>query len=195
MEYNDNISELEEMKQQMELLKKRLNAQHIINEKLLMEAMKKKLFTIGRSGRQIFIMGIFVSLYTPFIFLRMDFSYWFCGATFIMLIFCALKTYQYHRELWRVNISEDNLVEIGEKVARFRKRYKEWHKIAYFMIIPWFIWIIIETYCMYGTGSVPFIAGAVIGGIIGGLAGTRINNNIIRRSDELLKQIQEYRIE
>lgn len=195
MEYNNNISELEEMKQQLELLKKRLNDQHIINEKLLMEAMKKKLSGIGRSGRILFVMGIFISLYTPLIFLRLGFTYWFCGATFIMLIFCALKTHQYHRELWRVNVSEDNLVEIGEKVARLRKRYKDWHKIAYCIVIPWFIWIVVETYIMYGMGSIPFIAGALIGGIIGGFAGTRMNNNMIKRSEELLKQIQEYRNE
>ena len=61
------------------------------------------------------------------------------------------------------------------------------------MIIPWFIWIIYEAYSIYGEESVWFLGGSAVGVIIGGLVGTRINNNIIRRADELLEQIDEYK--
>ena len=46
---------------------------------------------------------------------------------------------------------------------------------------------------IFGEELVWYIGGSAIGLIIGGLIGTRINNNMIRRSDELLEQIEEYR--
>ena len=46
---------------------------------------------------------------------------------------------------------------------------------------------------IFGEELLWYIGGSAIGLIIGGLAGTRINNNIIRRTDELLEQIKDYR--
>lgn len=61
------------------------------------------------------------------------------------------------------------------------------------MIIPWGAWMAYEASKIFGEELVWYIGGSAIGLIIGGLTGTRINNNMIRRTDELLEQIEEYR--
>lgn len=193
MIYENSTYELEEMKQQMALLKKKLEQQKIVNENVLRSAMKKKLYGLNKRVRVIFIMGIFVAIWAPGYFTILDFSPLFCAATAVMLLFSAFKTFQYHRKLWRLNFSQSNLIELSEQLTLLRKRYKEWYKIAWCMIIPWFIWIIYEAYSIYGEESVWFLGGSAVGVIIGGLIGTRINNNIIRRADELLEQIDEYK--
>ena len=53
----NNIQELDQMKQQLEMLKKKLETQNIINEKIIRSAMKSKLGNINRMGRFFFIMG------------------------------------------------------------------------------------------------------------------------------------------
>ena len=193
MIYENSTYELEEMKQQMALLKKKLEQQKIVNESVLRSAMKKKLYGLNKRVRVIFILGIFVAIWAPGYFTILGFSPLFCAATAVMLLFSAFKTFQYHRKLWRLNFSQSNLIELSEQLTLLRKRYKEWYKIAWCMIIPWFIWIIYEAYSIYGEESVWFLGGSAVGVIIGGLVGTRINNNIIRRADELLEQINEYK--
>ncbi|MBR4088827.1 MAG: hypothetical protein IKK19_05960 [Bacteroidales bacterium] len=193
MIYENSTYELEEMKQQMALLKKKLEQQKIVNESVLRSAMKKKLYGLNKRVRVIFIVGIFVAIWAPGYFTILGFSPLFCAATAVMLLFSAFKTFQYHRKLWRLNFSQSNLIELSEQLTLLRKRYKEWYKIAWCMIIPWFIWIIYEAYSIYGEESVWFLGGSAVGVIIGGLVGTRINNNIIRRADELLEQIDEYK--
>lgn len=193
MIYENSTYELEEMKQQMALLKKKLEQQKIVNESVLRSAMKKKLYGLNKRVRVIFIVGIFVAIWAPGYFTILGFSPLFCAATAVMLVFSAFKTFQYHKNLWRLNFSQSNLIELSEQLTLLRKRYKEWYKIAWCMIIPWFIWIIYEGYSIYGEESVWFLGGSAVGGIIGGLVGTRINNNIIRRTDELLEQIDEYK--
>lgn len=193
MIYENSTYELEEMKQQMALLKKKLEQQKIVNESVLRSAMKKKLYGLNKRVRVIFIVGIFVAIWAPGYFTILGFSPLFCAATAVMLLFSAFKTFQYHRKLWRLNFSQSNLIELSEQLTLLRKRYKEWYKIAWCMIIPWFIWIIYEAYSIYGEESVWFLGGSAVGVIIGGLIGTRINNNIIRRADELLEQIDEYK--
>ncbi len=194
MGYNNDTYNMEEMKQQLELLKKRLDEQSIINEKHIMQAMQKKMYGLGKRGRILFVLGLFVAMWAPSYFAQLGTSYWFCGATFIMLLFCALKTLQFHRDLWRVQISNANLMEVAEKVALLRKRYKEWYKIALAMIIPWLIWLGIEVYKgQQGEETLWILGGIAVGTIIGGLLGNRINKKMVDTTEELLREIQEYR--
>ena len=193
MIYDNNTYELEEMKQQMQLLKKKLEQQKIVNEKMLRSAMKKKLYGLNRKVRVIFIVGILVAIWAPGYFTLVGFTPLFCAATAIMLLFSAFKTFQYHRKLWRLNLSESNLIELAEELTLLRTRYKNWYKFAWGMLIPWIVWMGYEATKIFGEELVWYIGGAAIGLIIGGLVGTRINNNIIRRTEDLLEQIKDYR--
>ena len=190
---DNNTYELEEMKQQMLLLKKKLEQQKIVNEKMLRSAMKKKLYGLNRKVRVIFIVGILVAIWAPGYFTLVGFTPLFCAATALMLLFSAFKTFQYHRKLWRLNLSESNLIELAEELTLLRARYKNWYKFAWGMLIPWIVWMGYEATKIFGEELAWYIGGSAIGLIIGGLIGTRINNNMIRRSDELLEQIEEYR--
>ena len=193
MIYNNNIYELEEMKQLMLLLKKKLEQQKIVNDKMLRSAMKKKLYRLNKKARIMFIIGIFVAIGAPGYFTLVGFTPLFCAATTLMLLFSAFKTFQYHKKLWRLNLSESNLIELAEELTLLRTRYERWYRFAWCMIIPWGALMAYEATKIFGEELVWYIGGSAIGLIIGGLTGTRINNNMIRRTDELLEQIEEYR--
>jgi hypothetical protein len=193
MIYDNNTYELEEMKQQMLLLKKKLEQQKIVNDKMLRSAMKKKLYGLNKKARIMFIIGIFVAIGAPGYFTLVGFTPLFCAATTLMLLFSAFKTFQYHKKLWRLNLSESNLIELAEELTLLRTRYERWYRFAWCMIIPWGALMAYEATKIFGEELVWYIGGSAIGLIIGGLTGTRINNNMIRRTDELLEQIKEYR--
>ena len=193
MIYDNNTYELEEMKQQMLLLKKKLEQQKIVNDKMLRSAMKKKLYGLNKKARIMFIIGIFVAIGAPGYFTLIGFTPLFCAATALMLLFSAFKTFQYHKKLWKLNLSESNLIELVEELTLLRTRYERWYRFAWCMIIPWGALMAYEATKIFGEELVWYIGGSAIGLIIGGLTGTRINNNMIRRTDELLEQIEEYR--
>ena len=193
MIYDNNTYELEEMKQQMLLLKKKLEQQKIVNDKMLRSAMKKKLYGLNKKARIMFIIGIFVAIGAPGYFTLVGFTPLFCAATTLMLLFSAFKTFQYHKKLWKLNLSESNLIELAEELTLLRTRYERWYRFAWCMIIPWGALMAYEATKIFGEELVWYIGGSAIGLIIGGLTGTRINNNMIRRTDELLEQIEEYR--
>jgi hypothetical protein len=193
MIYDNNTYELEEMKQQMLLLKKKLEQQKIVNDKMLRSAMKKKLYGLNKKARIMFIIGIFVAIGAPGYFTLVGFTPIFCAATALMLLFSAFKTFQYHKKLWRLNLSESNLIELAEELTLLRTHYERWYRFAWCMIIPWGALMAYEATKIFGEELVWYIGGSAIGLIIGGLTGTRINNNMIRRTDELLEQIKEYR--
>ena len=89
MIYDNNTYDLEEMKLQMLLLKKKLEQQKIVNEKMLRSAMKKKLYGLNRKVRVIFIVGILVAIWAPGYFTLVGFTPLFCAATALMLLFSA----------------------------------------------------------------------------------------------------------
>ena len=79
------INEINEMREQLATLKRQLNSQQIVNDRLLKEAMSNKLSTIQR--RAIFLCVIcFVAI--PYTYLTFDYlgmSQNFCCATMILL--------------------------------------------------------------------------------------------------------------
>jgi len=69
-----------------------------------------------------------------------------------------------------------------------------WHKIAIPMMVVWFGWMIYEMTGILGIEgpmAIGFITGAAVGGVIGGILGFRINRKIVRKTGEILEQIEE----
>ena len=193
-QYIDN-NDIYEMKQQMELLKNKLDKQIIINDKMIQNAIKGSLNKINMHGRLTLILGIAVALFTPLYFYNMDFSILFCAGTFLMLAFTSFKTWAYHKEVWSIDLSAESLLEIGNKVATHKKRYENWKRFGYPMLFVWILALGYEGYQVAGEHYLYFMTGAAFGGIIGGIFGTRMNKRLIRQAEDLLKEIKEIREE
>lgn len=193
MENNTLFShELEEMRMQINLLKEQLDKQTIVNDRHIRHSMKVKATDLSRIIRRTIFGGIFAVLYCPMIFIRMDFSPAFVIVTTVMLAACfAITVYQY-RCVKKVDFSQGNLVEIAESVGKLRKHYAQWTKIAApLIIIPWFGWLMYESYNINGQTGVVFSIGAAIGVFVGGFIGYNINRKVINKADEILSQLEE----
>jgi hypothetical protein len=62
------------------------------------------------------------------------------------------------------------------------------------MLIIWFSWLMYEviTHCgIEEPMTMGFCVGAAIGGVVGGIVGYRTNRKIVRKSTEILEQIDE----
>ena len=185
--------ELEEMKIQIDNLKKKLEDQTIVNEKHIRNSFRTKISDINRTVTMTVIAGILALVYCTWFFHFKGLSLAFTIATGLMLAVCVLLTLIQKIQLSRIDISAGNLVETARDISKIRSHYKEWYKTAIPMIIIWFGWMTYEILTRFEMTpmTIGFLSGAATGGILGGIIGGRINKKIINRTEELLGYIEE----
>jgi len=194
MENNTLLShELEEMRSQISILKEKLEKQNIINEQHLQRSMKSKMSSINRTIAGTIAAGAFALPYCTWFFYSQDLSMLFIVATAVMLTVCLGLTILQQIRLRKLDFSGRNLVETAEQLSKVKKHYSEWHRIALPMVIIWLGWLMYEMINKMGNEPyiIGFCCGAAAGGIIGGIIGFRINRKVIRKTGEILEQIEE----
>lgn len=185
--------ELEEMKIQIDNLKKKLEDQTIVNEKHIRNSFRRKISDINRTVTMTVIVGILALVYCTWFFHFKGLSLAFTIATGIMLAVCVMLTLIQKIYLSRIDISTGNLLETARDISKIRSHYKEWYKTAIPMIIIWVGWMTYEILTRFEMTpmTIGFLSGAATGVILGGFVGGRINKKIINRAEELLGYIEE----
>ena len=187
-----NNSELETMRAQIALLKEKLDKETIVSEKLLRDTMRHKARTINTNawvsvGASIFVI-IWALAYIP----KEGFSWWFAGATVLMMLVCDFFTWKYHKDVNAKTMSGD-LLTVAKVMKQLRDNYKKWLKYSIAMISVWFVWLSVE-FCIQLNDwrlSIILIVVLLIGLAIGGFIGLKMHNSVIRNAEEIIQQIED----
>ena len=189
------MNELNEMREQLATLKKQLNTQEIINDRLIKEAMSRKLSALNNSAIWISVVCLVMIPLGYFNFQRMGHSTAFCIATSALFLICLIAIVVSHYRIHKRDIYSGNLVTVYKEVARMKKIYKSWHYWSIPMLIVWFGWLEYEIYLNQANEDMIALlaisASGIFGGIIGGIIGLRIHKRTLRTADDLLRQIEE----
>ena len=186
--------ELEEMRSQIGILKEKLEKQNIVNEKHIRKSMKSNMSSINRTVTITIFLGIFALVYCTWFFWQQGCSLAFVISTGIMLAVCLGLTIAQRVNLGRMDFSKGNLVETAQNLGKIKTHYQDWYKIAIPLLVVWFGWMIYEMTDILGLEgpmAIGFFCGAATGVIIGGILGFRINRKIVRKTGEILEQIEE----
>lgn len=185
--------ELEEMRSQIDILKKQLEKQVIVNDTHIRNSMKSKASDINRTVGATIFLGVIALIYCTWFFYSQGLSLLFVIATAIMLATCIILTIAQKAALGKLDFSSDNIVETAKILGKIKTHYSEGHRIAIPMILIWFGWLIYEVISTLGPSpmTIGFCCGAFIGGILGGIMGFRINRKVVRKASEILSQIEE----
>ena len=186
----ENLNELESMRTQMAALKKQLNRQAIVNDRILRRAAKNNTSWIRRRYILCIVMSLLMVPYSLIVFRHVGLSLAFAIATCLFMLTAAAYTYYNMRALNRDFLMEENLVEAGLRIARARKMDADWLKFGIPTVILWLIWFFLEGYGLYGFAPAGLIGG-VIGGVIGGICGYATHVKIQRKYHEILSQIDD----
>jgi hypothetical protein len=190
----DNM-ELNEMREQISLLREKLRQQEIVNESAIMAVIRKGVKTLNRRGVAVILFGLFTVPFCCGTWAMLGSSIGFVICTAFMLIFSVLATAYAHFGLGFTNVTSTNLVQVGLQTARLRKVYKSWHYISIPLLLIWGYFLCRELSGLYGYDKVlltaMIIAGA-IGGIIGGIIGLWIHFRTIHEAEEVLEHIKEF---
>ena len=167
-------TELEEMRQQMAVLKKKLEQQEIVNDRLISktrESLEKDMATVRRKYKMGYVVSI---LMVPFFYYIVVYRFGLSVALGIFTVIWALSSFihYYWRKGHLYNMHSDNLLEAQRKALTLKQGFfnSKWVKIDYICLvcfIAWFWWEVYQKSTMEGWNETTrlrfgFIVGMVI---------------------------------
>jgi hypothetical protein len=190
----DNM-ELNEMREQISLLREKLRQQEIVNESAIMAVIRKGVRTLNRRGIATILFGLFTLPFSCLMFANIGLSARFLIFTAIIYIISVLATAYAHFGLGFTNVASTNLVQVGLQTARLRKVYKSWHYISIPLLLIWGYFFYREMTDLFGYDKVLLtilIISGAIGGIIGAIIGLWFHFRTLHEADEVLEHIKEF---
>jgi len=191
-------TELEEMRQQLGILKSKLDNQTLVNDKLIRQSMLNKMSFMKKYT--------WVSFLAYYVYndIRITFnlSWWFYGATVIFMTFTVCFDAYINRFNKEAFLNGD-LIATSLQMQRMKKLRKRSLLYGIFFMTIWVSWFVIELYngsgAANGGENTSMFYGMLVGGGVGLIAGVaigiwlylrmqRINSDIISQIEELTKE-------
>ena len=180
--------DFQEMRQQMDLLKEKLNRQEVINDQLMRRTIESRLnrLSLHRKIKRIYL--ILCIFFLPgFLVKTVEMPIWFALATAAMLAIALV-----YQEAFMEHISADDLnrcstMEISNKAIRLKEQGARWLWIGIPMVIVWlltFVYVVIQQ-SDFETEGQYILYGIIFGIIFGASLGFMIYRKQQRMIDDL----------
>ena len=185
-------NEMLEMREQLASLKKRLENQEIVNEKMIREAMSRKLSTIHRRAMglcAVSFIGIPAVLFTAH---NLGFSIALVCVTVALILVGVVAQFLTHYRIGHDTLLGD-LITTYNEVARMKRIYQRWHYFSMPIFVAWLGWGAYEIYTNVAQDESQFYAaiiGTVVGLVLGLIFGLRQHRQNIRTAKEIMQQIE-----
>ena len=201
MEENNTMMELEQMREQMQVLRNKLDTQEIVNDKLVKNSVKSKMSWIKKLVYFEFLLVPFTALMAYVLKEIFNLS-WFCYAS--ILVLCVIDVVCDYRinvaSLDLEKVEKHNLSDTLQKLVAMKKMRAKSFFIMMLLSIPLFMWASIEMWQNISTSTNTFntniLYGGWVGGIIGFFVGIYISIRIYRKmqatNDEIIAQLEEF---
>ena len=203
MEDKNIVTEMEQMRQQMQVLREKLDKQEIVNDKLVKNSVRSKMSWIKKFVYLELLLLPFIALVWYGIKEFFDLS-WFNYA--IMMVMCTIDAvwdYRINIASLKIDKVESNsLTDTLQKLVTMKQMRAKSFSIMLPLCILWFAWTCFEIW-QY-VSSITFedyfmtdaayggLAGCVIGFFVGLYAAFRIYRKMQHTNDELIAQIAEF---
>ena len=187
-----NNFEMDEMRQQMETLKKKLDAQQIVNDRLMRRSMKSRMSWINRYlVFEIFLIPFVAITMLPLMAL-LNISWWWYGFTLLMVTADVCADW-YINYLPDYAFQKNDLLETSKKLERM-KQLRRWSTIVGFCVLFfWAGWLFVKLWNSRNESemAIAMMTGTGIGGLIGCAIGLYVYFKMQRTNDEIIDQIED----
>lgn len=191
-------NELQEMKEQMALLKETLRKEQIVNDKLLREAMRGKVESIHRRAWIVGACALYVCTFGIWSFHELGLSWWLIGATVVMMIYSVAKTIIMHRRLAVNRVMTDDLRTVAHAAKRLKEDYIRALYGGMAMVFCWLVWLcgeILFGHTIYAESSMiarcAVMGTMLVGGAVGFAIGYKMHRRVLNLCDEIIRQVEE----
>ena len=188
METTDNT--LNEMQQQMQLLKDKLSKQTIVNEQMMRNAFGKGIKDL-RSNYSVKTIAAIAGMLGCPSFYNLGCSLYFVIFGELIMLIALVATIYANRLIPKM---DDDLLTAAGNLTRFRKINAQWIKYGIPVMVVWLGWLLVELFSgkEFTAGQAyAMIGGIAVGLMVGMCIGLRIRREIMRGVDELMAQIKE----
>ena len=192
MENENTITEqqeLETLRSQMDLLRKKLEQESIVNEKLMRETMRSRVSTINRQGWISIAAAICMVLWFPLCFNTLSKA--FIITTIVFMLVDAILTYIMHKQVDERQLMSEDMRTVANKMKTLKKRYQWSTVIELPLVLAWCVWFCYEVIQMTGEPW-QFMAGVIaLGALIGFFIALKMYRKVIDNCDAIIRQIEE----
>lgn len=197
-------TEFEEMRQQLDILKNKLDNQTLINDKLIRQSMLNKMSFMKKYTWVSFLVLLFIYYGYNEVRIMFNMSWWFYGFTVLVMTFCVCFD-AYINHVNKKEFLNGDLIAASLQMQRMKKLRKRSLLYGIFFMTIWVSWFVIELYngsgAANGGENTSMFYGMLVGGGVGLIAGVaigiwlylrmqRINSDIIQQIDELKKETE-----
>ena len=183
--------EFEEMRQQMAILKDKLENQTIVNDRFIRRSIKR---SVGTINRRYLVLGIVALAMIPY-------GYW----AFVMLnglsvalwlTMCVLMLtvvgfmYYNGRDLRDDDLMSGNLLDVKRKMVLAKKRDANWPWFGIPVALAWGAWAVYEMSQKMGYNEY-FVPWCIVGILVGALVGLKVHFKTQRHYRDVLDQIED----
>ena len=185
--------EIMEMREQIATLRSKLEKEQIVTERLLKQAMKKRIGIIRKQAVKEYIMACVGLILFPFMHYALNLSVTFVAATLLMVACSVAATWYFQRSINEELLNED-VDTVVHVMTKLKRQYQLWMIGAMPIMIPWVFWFWKEysqglnmpeevSYAMLGT--------IIVGACIGCTIGYSWDRKVIRSCNEIIAQLKE----
>lgn len=196
---DNNISALEEMKQQMQILQQKIDSQVEINDKQMRRALRSNMSSVMLRQQYGFLLCLIVTPLLPYYIYELQQPLWMVLATLLYMLICDAFEVIAFLHMRRTNrLLSSSLIEAQQSLLSF-KRFES-RRILYVAPVMVIAFLAIFFYSIYQHGLwgdttlpfLPLVVGALVGCIIGGGIGVLVfTRPLFRKIDELTQAIDE----
>ena len=193
-----NEQEFDELRQQINELKEKVDQQGRLNEALVKKDIQGKM---RKLHHHLFWYCLILGLFVPFIiwfFIDMGFSWPFIIFTIVMFVASFIAEYFINR--MKIKNMGDDIVETARKLMQMKQNRKKQLLIGYGIAAIWALWYFYELYKTAASevdpGDMPIfifiiLFAIVAGGSLGLAIGLSFYRKLQRTNDEMINQINE----
>lgn len=193
MKNDTDASGLQEMKRQLEVLKRRLDNEMRVNETVLRQIVTSKVRTLDRRARMLGNVALLSGLCGQAMLFRVGFSWFLCLVTAVFLLVAFGYGRYAYRRVRRSVAGGYVLVDVARELVRLKRLNASWLCFGIPFLLVWIPWLCFEAMDlpMGKDGFYGFLSGVAVGALGGGILGCRHYFRTKREIQDILQQIEE----
>ena len=183
--------ELDEMRQQMAILKDKLENQTIVNDRFIRRSIKRGVSTINKRYLVLGIIALAMIPYGYWAFVMiagLSVALWLASCL-MMLIVVGFMIYN-SRDMRDNALMSGNLLDVKRNVTLAQKRDANWLWFGIPMALAWGAWAVYEMSQKMGDNEY-IVPCCIVGVLVGALIGLKVHFKTQSRFSEIIEQIED----
>ena len=192
----ENYNEFDEMRQQINLLKSKLNDQKIVNDQILRKVVQEKVDTIHKVGWRVVIFGILEIPFVIWVFRELcGFSWMFCIVTALYVLSSVIFQVIMNMSLQRQIRPNDDLLAVGKHLTKLKRLNVKQLYFSFPFTALWtglLIWEAYKNPAMLGFDFTMFVCIVIFGVVLGLVIGLTIFFKRYNAMKDAISQIEMF---